>query len=308
MMGRMALLAVAAVLVAGAATALYGGDAESKLDELQRDIASDDAKVRHEALKKMAALGPKAAPAVPKLIEILKSHEDQESRGLAAVALGRINARSATDALTEVATSAADGELRSRAMYALIELNPHSHKTFELAEKLAKDPNARVRTAALYGLRQAIAFDDTALKIVLDAAAKDADPEVRARALRELRYTIPSETVYRQLVESASDPNEHVRAAAVWTLSEEIKQHGVDDAALFLFDPDADFAARTAFALGETGNDKLVPFLNQAAEEGKEKVKKAAAAALARIEEIKKQEAERRKKESEKTKTDKPQL
>jgi HEAT repeat protein len=115
-----------------------------------------------------------------------------------------------------------------------------------------------------------------------------------------LRYALADEAVYKCLVIAADDPEPKVRERAVRTLAEHLQRDGVANASLLLSSDDEELAVRAARALGETGDERLVPFLSQSRDTAKPKVSKAAEAAITRIAEIKEERAERRKERQEK--------
>ena len=90
-----------------------GGRAEAAVPELVKGLQDDDAEVVRAALRTLGVVGPKAAPAVPRLMEMYKDPKlNEQTRPLVLFALAGIGpgAKAAVPLLTDVLKDRAANE------------------------------------------------------------------------------------------------------------------------------------------------------------------------------------------------------
>lgn len=112
-----------------AARALLAIDPDNKqlVPQLLEDLSGLSAGARATAAQSLAVLGPKALPAVPALVRVLRADSETQARASAAQALGAIGpaARSAVPALVR-ALRDRDRNVRVMAACALADIDPSS--------------------------------------------------------------------------------------------------------------------------------------------------------------------------------------
>ena len=104
-----------------------GGGKANVQAQIQALKTGDD-NARQDALAALAAVGPKAAPAVPVILETIKATKDPVVRRLCAYALGEIGAPAATPAIPVLKemVKGFDRDLSTTAYNALWAIDPKS--------------------------------------------------------------------------------------------------------------------------------------------------------------------------------------
>jgi HEAT repeat protein len=164
--------------VAAAALASIGPAGPDALPPLCDMLSGGE---RVPALRALARYGDEAAPAIPRVIELL-GDDDSEVRWNAARTLGKIGptAREAVPAL--VATLKDDDALvREHAAEALGDIGPDAKNAVLPLMAALKDPDARVRRDAVRSLGQIGLADKDAIPAVR-SLLKDKDDKVRRAA------------------------------------------------------------------------------------------------------------------------------
>jgi hypothetical protein len=151
-------------------------DVQSSLSLLN----SENENVRQQAVETLGQIGPKAEPAVPRLIEALK--DDFEGvRFAAAAALGEIGAKAkkAEPALIEALQDHSESEaVRQLAARALPDLGPSYKNSMPALIEALKDKHDKVRKTAAFCLGE-IGLEASAAVPALSEALKDTDRKVR---------------------------------------------------------------------------------------------------------------------------------
>jgi HEAT repeat protein len=179
-----------------------------------------DDRVRRGAVAALARSGPAAEPAIPALVQAL-TDPDKEVRCGAARALGAIRSEkpAAAEALLKRLHDR-DEEFRTACREGLVGIGPGA--VGPLTGALKAEDIATRRSAA--ELLRKIGPEARAALAALCAAAKDADPQVRAAAVTALRdvVTVPADgkidaagqSVLQALAGGLRDSDEEVRIAA----------------------------------------------------------------------------------------------
>ncbi|MHB1562433.1 MAG: HEAT repeat domain-containing protein, partial [Isosphaeraceae bacterium] len=262
------------------------------IDRLQNE---KDGQVRLGVLDAVAALGPDAAPAIPALLQSLRtdaggtrqeeSHQDYRSAlALAAVgkpaveglrgllrerdrkesvraevimALGRIGP-DAAPAVPELVPLLGDRSerIRREASQALGRIGPSAVEPLIIA---ANDGAAERRARAIEALGGLATGDTRARRAVL-ARVDDPAPEVRAEAIRALaRFEVADDRLRPILAERLRHPDARVRLAAVNVLAgrRPILAALAPDLEVLAASPDVGTSRHAAFLLGLMGRDAL---------------------------------------------------
>jgi HEAT repeat protein len=151
--------------VAATALASIGPAGPEAIPALQELLATPDCL---PALRALAQYGPDAAPAIGKIVPLLRHEGDSEIRWNAARTLAKIGpaAKEAAPMLVE-AMKDPDPLVREHAAEALGCIGPEAKETIQDLVKVLKDPDARVRRDAVRSLGQ------------MGAAAKSAVESIR---------------------------------------------------------------------------------------------------------------------------------
>jgi HEAT repeat protein len=138
------------------------------------------------AIRGLAHCGTAAAPAVPRLIELLQDR-DSEIRWNAARTLGLIGpqAKAAVPALISALKKDDDPLVREHAAEALGDIGPDAKDAVEPLTAALKDPDARVRRDAVRSLGQ---IGPSAKSAVADVQRLLKDPVERVRKAAEAAY------------------------------------------------------------------------------------------------------------------------
>lgn len=156
-------------------------EAVPKLVELVN--TADDAKLRREAVYALAGIGPQAAAATDVLVKLLKEG-DNESKYAACYALGRIgpDAAAANSTLLELVDSP-DRFLRVSALWALLKINPGDEQIAKYAIPhligALADPRPQVRAEMAGALGELGPLAKDAVPALERLAKTDPEPAVR---------------------------------------------------------------------------------------------------------------------------------
>ena len=173
--------------------ASIGEDAADGVDKITNALSDDEGFVRGEAAIALAAIGPRAAAAVPALQKILTNEtEDSGTRYSAAYALGRIgsDAAPAMNALRELSDSA-DELMATVAVWAAIKIEPGNTEFFKTAmprlRKALQAESDLARLEAAVALGEIGPHAKTAIPILEVVEEDDPVRAVRAAAAEALR-------------------------------------------------------------------------------------------------------------------------
>jgi HEAT repeat protein len=155
---------------------------EDRVAEIICAIKSGDNKARGEAVARLKELGPKAEPAIPTLLQLLKD-EDRKIRDDTAIALGRIGPAAVA----------------------------HLCRALD-------DPDERVRAGAAYGLSFIQPPATTAVPILGNRLAKDKSDGVRINIISTLSGIDDKRAIPFLVQALESDPDKYVRSCAAWAL------------------------------------------------------------------------------------------
>jgi HEAT repeat protein len=161
---------------------------DEKLSRLIAGLQGADRNMRESSAEALAACGSEVAEAIPDLNRLCEQHSDADVRRCSVLALGGIGFSSREDVLS-------------------------------ILLQTLKDPDSTVRAESVL----ALGILDRPSKTVgpLAEALKDTDDEVRFHAAGELGELGPEAAgALKVLMDSARDPNEHVRCLVVWALGE----------------------------------------------------------------------------------------
>jgi HEAT repeat protein len=212
----------------------------------------------------LANLGPRAAGAVPELLEMLNG-EDHEERRDAAWILGRIGpgAEPAVPSLKALLQHP-DPKLRETAARALGQIGGAGHVALEQAHT---GGDVRQRAASLQGMAVS-PIDLASRRDIIAAGLADSSPDVRMRAVELLRATgrEESEVLGPYLVKALHDPDPRVNRTAHGVLTMHFQHSAVSPRflATVLEGGDASARADAAWRLGQAARERYhaVPALS----------------------------------------------
>jgi HEAT repeat protein len=277
---------------------ILGPQAKPAVPVLIELLKDRDASLRFQAAEVLAAIGTDAAEAVPALVDRLKQEDPAEWEGpLHALAAMGADAKPAVPRLMEL-LQYNDPAVRRRTAQALGDIGPAAKEAVPALQEALKDDDRGVRAWACYALAR---------------VTGDAGPYVdrlmtqyRTRGLWEphqFRDTVPIYALKRLgatakkaaplLLEAARDKKHrgvaYQAVVALGNMGPEAKD-AVPGLIELLKDADAPFRAAVVRSLGGIGPaaKAAVPRLTELAHDPEEEVADAAAAALARIQEKKK--------------------
>jgi HEAT repeat protein len=213
------VLLVLATIAITAANAAGEPQASKDVPSLIRLLADRSAMERGSAARELGKLGERAAPAIPKLIELLG---DEESLMLgmpgwvcdeAADALSEIG-RLAVGPLVK-ATESPNALVRAHAARALGGMRPSSKEALPALLRLLRDQNKDVRRHVLEAIAHVEPTARTAIPAVIDVLASDAEPTNRCWAAGTLASLDKRGTeAIPALVRALRDKDPDVRATA----------------------------------------------------------------------------------------------
>jgi HEAT repeat protein len=199
---------------------------DAKQSEIKRDpvgywaerLTSPDRKTRGSAVSALIALGPKAKPVVPALIDVLHNDKDKYLRRGAATAFGRIGpaAKAAVPALAE-ALQAEDYDLVSAAARSLGEIGPDAR---DAVPALSVALQSRY-TGVVYNVAFALGAIGPAAKPaepMLLAHLASVTPYIRATAAEALWRIDRHPAAIPELVKHLQDPQSTDRGEAAEAL------------------------------------------------------------------------------------------
>ncbi|HTU88492.1 MAG TPA: HEAT repeat domain-containing protein [Gemmataceae bacterium] len=171
--------------VAATALASIGPAKPDAIPALQEMLSTSDCL---PALRALALYGADAAPAIGKIIELLRHKDDSEIRWNAARTLGKIGpaAKEAAPALEEAMKDDREPLVREHAAEALGDIGPAAKEAIPALAAALKDPDARVRRDAVRSLGQM----GPAAKSVVESIRpllKDKEEKVRKAARTSLQ-------------------------------------------------------------------------------------------------------------------------
>jgi HEAT repeat protein len=218
------------------------------LDKLSAQLQAADAADRYAAVEALTDLGFRATPAVPRLIEALKSN-DPELRWRSARALGAIGEASSAAALYEAAKDAEPG-VRAQALFALGRLGVNDKVALETIAAGLADKDVNVRRAAVRALRAADIDRKAVIPLVLKLL-DDNDPSVVMPAL----YTLAESgaEVVGPLTEALEHPEARYWACLVLAEIGPEAKAAVPALVKALADERPEVRLQVAIALGEVG-------------------------------------------------------
>src|SRR5262245_26480929 len=158
----------------------------SQVKKLIKDLKDSDSKVREVAAEALWELGPKAAEAMPALVEVFLKDTDEGVSHMAALALKAIGPAAEPRLIRALASEKA--EERARAAFMLGWLDNGNKKGPAVAPlmKLLKDKSSEVRIAAARALGRIA--DPVAVPVLIEVIKRDRNKFVRAWSVESLRY------------------------------------------------------------------------------------------------------------------------
>ena len=252
---------------------------------LQQALDDETTAVQTQAVAALGLIGPPAAAAVPRLIELSKEG-DETLRCQAAQSLGEIGGEvevtvaalvdllQDASPLVKAAAARALGALKNAAAPAVPALVP-----------LLQDRDESVRTAAAETIAQVGPLDEAATESLVEGLTSP-DNVVRAQTAQALgTIGVAAEEAAPALVEAMADDNDLVRAEAVEALGkigESAAEAAVPGLVQALQDQDNRVSALAAEALGQMGEsaDEAIPALVESLSHLNPQVRRNAAEAL----------------------------
>ena len=181
-------------------------------------LSDRDESVRVRAIRVVAALGPHAADAVPRMIDAI-DHRSPAVREAALRALGNID-RAALPAVPRLMEMAGDADpnLRLLALQTLASIRPDARGLVPLCLPLLRDPSPSMRQAAL----QVLVGVAPGHKAVVPAALKLLDdPATRLSALQIVRSLgAAGAKAVPRVTKLLADPDDNTRRTAAYALGE----------------------------------------------------------------------------------------
>jgi HEAT repeat protein len=309
------LATVVAVGCARHGTEVSNGD-PSSIPELITRLTSKEEEQRIDATIALQTLGQEAKPAIPTLINVMKTDPSPHLRSLAmgvllTIASDRSNLTkhlidslndpncrvriAAAEALFQcdpdnplslqtlaLALCEGDTSCRDLAICTLGNLGTRANGSVPILCKTLSDANERLRRHSAYALGQIGADAQDAVPALVDALS-DRNTEVRlyvAQALGKMGRS--AQRAVPRLVQVAKEDESRVRIIAIQSLGKiGVKEPNVvESLGEALLDPDAKIRLFAAQSLGEIGDKAAVPFLVNALNDADVGVRRAAITTL----------------------------
>ena len=279
-MWKLALISVGILSMSAAAPVQ---DAINALD-------SADPMERAEATCPLSKMKEDAAPAVPKLVELLNDdrqindfsckgqkgawrHTDHTTPGReAAKTLSRIGEA----AVGPLISALENGETTTRANAAFAMQMMSDPRLVDALIAALEDPAPSVREQAAWALSS---HEDDRIAPALARALKDSDPDVRREAAWSLGIRGTDDTV-EPLIGALGDEDEEIRAKAAWALGVTGDPRSVEPLAAALEDESPAVREKAAWALGIAGDVRATDSLITALDDPDQEVRRQAAWAL----------------------------
>lgn len=262
-------------------------------DKWDRDLKAKDSRVRRGGAFALGKIGPKAAGAVPHLVDTLRLDKDAKVQEAAAYALGEVclsgpGATAAVlGALGDALTSHPDPAVRRSAAVALGNIGLANPQVLAALNGKAEDDNPAVRQNVAWALGK-VGDDNIA---TLRKLLHDADTVVKMNAANAVAaHDAPrAKLAVTELLSCCNDKDGELKRAAVVAL---VKLVGPEDSGkagplvAALGDKDLEVRRNAAFALGNIGGPTgktAVPLLREILRSGELEERKQAAAAIKNI-------------------------
>lgn len=235
----------------------------------------------------IATLRKRGQPAIDALIALAKNaKESQRSRIFAIVALGELNAKSATSVLTDAIRSNSK-EIRLAALAALSKIEEPGKEAIPFLMIVLRDRDADIRIGAAQALGN---YGSAAKGAIPELINRLSDPNrmVQVKAINAIgAIRADAQSAIPPLSDALNAPEREVRLAAIVALSKigaEAKP-AVPILAQLLSDADSEIRIKTASTLGTFEKDAsdAVPQLRQALQHPDRMTRSFAARALGRI-------------------------
>ncbi len=216
-----------------------GPAAKTAVPALVALLKTDNEQLRRESFIALATIGPAATVAVPALLKILKDPKAGVSRGGAAYVLGHIGEQASVPVLKEILSGAGDtdAQVLRAAAWALVMLQPDNAANAPivlpyLTEALSSEVPL-ARKEALAAIGQLGAGGQPASSALMELAKNDQEATVRSAALHALAL-LPkiSDEVMPIAVVAMDDHDPHVRNSARFLLGKMGARAGVAAARL----------------------------------------------------------------------------
>ncbi len=231
------------------------------------DLGSKDRHIRHNAVRKLVGIGPKA---VEPLVNVWKKKSDN-TRKIITEILGEIDDLRAVKALISEGLRDKNENIRSKAIEVLRKTDKQqllidSLKDEDKYVRLAAEPLVNAWKKKSDNTPEIIAEileeieDLRAVKTLIFEGLRDRNENIRLKATEALRKT--DKQILKQLfIDSLKDEDEYVRLKAVELLGSLDTQEAADALISALKDSDGNVRMKAVQALGKIRYKKAVPYL-----------------------------------------------
>lgn len=205
--------AVAIRALAADALARQGPVAATATPALIRATRDRNEGVRLKVVAALGAIGRPAAPAIPRLVEILALDSSEAVRDAAADAMGELGP-DAVPELEYLLKDEDDAGVRYRAADALGAIGPPAEEAAEALDLALDDPDARVRMSSAEALWKITAEPTGVVSLLVDELTRP-DRRVRVRAVKLLEDMGPkAKSAVAPLEKLLEHDRPYVRSAA----------------------------------------------------------------------------------------------
>ena len=202
-----------------------GPAAKTAVPALVGLLKTDNEELRRESFIALAMIGPDARSAVPALLKILRSPEAGVSRGGAAYVLGHIGEQASVPVLKKILSASADTDAKilRAAAWSLVMLQPDNSANAPIVLPYLTDALSSelplARKEALAAIGQLGAGGQPASDALMELAQNDSETTVRSEALHALAL-LPniSDEVLPIAIVAMDDNDPHVRNSARFLL------------------------------------------------------------------------------------------